>query len=468
MAPYEFLLGYRQKSFGDTENAPGLAESWDTSRDGLSYTFRIRKGVRWHNLPPVNGREFVADDVAWTYRQYATRSVVKSKYTVVANISVPDKYTVVFTLKAPYAAFLTTTLAADFVMLPHEVFEQDGTFASNPIGTGPWIFERWDRDTLLSFRANPDYWAMGADGKPLPYASAYKIFIYGDDAAVNAAIRTGQVDYYTPGVSGVDLVTASALRKDRPDLLYWDGQLSNYVGMQFNFAKKPWNDVRVRRALALGIDKDEIIAAAVVGDTVRSGFVPTPLTDWAWPLDKVKSKFAYDQKTAMEQLKTLGVPGTTADLVTNSSTGEGFKGVQVLASQLTQLGLKINIVVPRNVNDAQAVIRAGNFDLGYVTHGTSFEVDDWLTRYWATTGSGNWWGYSNPAFDKLASQQLQETDPAMRKTLVDQAQDLLFEDMPEVPICGRANLHKVINPRLKNVRLPHYTRETFKDIWIDG
>ena len=465
MTPYEFLLFDRAKTFGDIEKAPGLAESWDISADGLTFTFHIRKGIRWQNLPPVNGREFVAEDVAWTYRHYAANSYLKSKYTVVDKISVPDKYTIVFTLKNRYAPFLTATLMFDFVILPHEIYDTFGNFKDHPVGTGAWMLERWDRGSVMSLIPNPDYWQMGTDGKPLPYMGAFKIFTYSDQAAVNAAIRAGQVDYYSPGIGGfTDLVTVKELKAGRPDLVYWDGNLANVTAIAFNMKKAPWNNLKVRQAIALGIDKDEVIAAGEAGDPVRSGLIPVPLTDYAWPIDKVKQRYPFDKQAAQKQLKDLGVTGMTIELTQNAP---GNSESQVIASQLGDLGFKVNINTPPNVPTGIANITAGKFDLSFFIHSTSFEIDDYVSRYWATTGPLNLWGYSNPEFDKLCTQEQQELDPTKRIGLVQQAHEILFQDMAAVPI-GSRPIHKVINPRLKNVRSPHHRNERFGSIWIDG
>ncbi|HEX9494746.1 MAG TPA: ABC transporter substrate-binding protein [Candidatus Limnocylindria bacterium] len=464
MGPYEYLLAERGSTFGDTEKAPGLAESWETTKDGLTWTFHLRKGVRWQNLPPVNGRELVAEDVAWTYRHFAANSVLKSKYTIVDKIAVPDSYTIVFTLKNPYAPFLPVTLAHDFVILPHEIFDKYGNFKDVAVGTGAWMVDKWDRGSLMSFKPNPDYWQMGADGKPLPYMAAYKVFNYPDQAGINAAIRAGQVDYMGPGVVSLDVLSLRDVKKDRPDLVYWDGQLANFTGIEFNMKKAPWNDVKVRRAIALGIDKDEVIAAGQFGDPIRSGVVPVPLTDYAWSLDKIKQRYPFDKQAAQKQLQDLGVAGMTIELAQNSP---GANESQVIASQLTDLGFKVKITTPPNVPTGMATIAAGKFDLSFYIHSTSFEIDDWLSRYWSTTGPLNTWGYSNPAFDKLCAQEQQELDPAKRKAIIDQAQELLHQDMVAVPI-GSRPVHKVINPRLKNVRMPHYQNERFTSIWIDG
>jgi ABC-type transport system substrate-binding protein len=189
MSPYEYLFRPRNSFFGDTTMQPGLAESWEVSADGLTYSFHIRKGVKWQNLPPVNGRELVADDVAWTYRHYTANSIQKARFAIVDRIDVPEKYTVVFTLKQPYSPFLVATLgygAVTFLVLPHEIYEKNGNFNENPVGTGPWMLDRWDRGSKIALKANPDYWDMGADGKPLPYAASLTWFQYGDLAAVAA------------------------------------------------------------------------------------------------------------------------------------------------------------------------------------------------------------------------------------------------------------------------------------------
>jgi peptide/nickel transport system substrate-binding protein len=425
--------------------------------------------VRWQNLPPVNGRELVADDVAWTLNYYLQNSTVASKYTsVIDNWTVPDKYTIVVQLKVPFAGFLTATLAQDFVILPHEIQEQYGNFVDIAVGTGPWVLDRWDHGSLMTFKPNPDYWRIGADGKPLPYASAYKYFTYQDQAGVTAAIRANQIDYYTTSLGGLDLPTVNSMKKDRPDLIYVDCQLANLIFIAFNQKRTPWDDVRVRRAIALGIDKDEVLATALNNDTNRSGFIPQVLSDWAWPADRVKSMFGFDRAAAQQQLQALGVAGAPLELSQNSTGDESLNSAQVVASQLTDLGFQVTITMPSSVPSGLATLAGGKFDLSVYVGSTSFEVDDWLTRYWSSSGPLNVWGYNNPAFDAFALQQRRELDPVKRKALIDQAQDVLYQDMAGVPIAGRQNIHKVINPRLKNVRVPHYVADTLTSIWIDA
>src|SRR5258708_29896607 len=118
------------------------------------------------------------------------------------------------------------------------------------------------------------------------------------------------------------------------------------TAIAFNMKKAPWNNVKVRQAIALGIDKDEVIAAGQAGDPIRSGLVPVPLTDYAWPIDKIKQRYAFDKQAAAQQLKSLGVTGMTIELSQNSP---GANESQVIASQLTDLGFKVNITTPPNV-----------------------------------------------------------------------------------------------------------------------
>jgi ABC-type transport system substrate-binding protein len=233
--------------------------------------------------------------------------------------------------------------------------------------------------------------------------------------------------------------------------------------------KSPWNNPKVRQSIALGIDKDEVINAAQAGDPVRSGLVPVPLTDYAWPIDKIKQRYPYDKAQAVQQLKELGVAGTTIELTQNSPGpgGAAAPEAQVIATMLQDLGFDVTINSPQNVPAGMALIAAGKFDLSFYVHSTSFEIDDYVSRYWSTTGPLNTWGYSNAAFDQLCVQEQQELDPNKRKALVDQAQEMLYQDMVAIPI-GSRPIHKVINPRLKNVRTPHYQNEHFAAIWIDG
>jgi len=464
---YEELLFDRADTFDDGEKVPGLAEAWEVSSDGLTYPFHIRKGVRWQNLPPVNGREVTADDIAWNFKYWSTSSTRKSDFAVIDKVTVKDPYTVDVVLKYPFAPFIGNVLTG-MVILAHEVQEQDGHFRDHAIGTGPWIFDKWERGNSIRWTANPNYWRMGSDGKPLPYAAVFQWFNFADEAGAVAALRANQLDMFAANPTGLSLENATALKHDRSDLLYQDSLRANSNFAQFNHKKAPWNDVKARQAIALGLDKDDLIVTAFQNDSTRTGFIPVNLAEWAWPVEKVKSKFPYDKAAAQKMLTELGLAGAKIEVMTNTANTAGRLGAQALAGQLQELGLNPNITVPPNLGVGTQMYQNGQYDLASFTNSTSYEVDDWLYRYWSSASTTNLSGYSNPKFDTLVEAERRETDPAKRKAIVDQLQDILFDDMVAVPIAMKAVEHKVVNPRVKNVKVLHNRTIDYAPWWIDG
>ena len=236
---------------------PGLAESWDISSDFLTYTFHLRKGVKWHNLPPVNGREMDAEDVKFTWDLFMSKGSVEAGFfTNVDRGEVIDKYTVVLHMKAVDPAMLS--LLGDIMrgyVLPREsaTFSRLGT----AIGTGPFMVQQgkdYEYKVGITFQRNPDYWLSDARGNRLPYLDRFQYIIMADATARLVAFRTGKID------RGASVATPTELRslmKTNPTTLVQETRPNHSapgvaVGMRLD--KAPWNDVRVRRAMSLALD----------------------------------------------------------------------------------------------------------------------------------------------------------------------------------------------------------------------
>src|SRR5258708_11589926 len=226
---YSRLLNERADFYEDTVKVPGLIEKWEVSADGLVYTLHVRSGVKWHNVAPVNGRPFTASDVAWNIDYYSKSSIRASNFAAIDHYEVVDPLTIKIYLKYVFAPFMDSISYQHIGMVPREVFEADGNFRQRAIGTGPFMWDVWQKNSLIRLKANPDYWELGADGKPLPYGSALEFSILGDDASAQAACRSGKLD-----MIGGNLSDMKALKPAQPAILPQDAFPPHPIGLHMH------------------------------------------------------------------------------------------------------------------------------------------------------------------------------------------------------------------------------------------
>lgn len=265
--------------------APNLAESWKASPDLKTYTFMLRKGVRWQDLPPVNGRELIAEDVAFSLRRYMEPSSVwAGTYSQIESINAPDKSTVVIKLKQPTAwAVNDLFLNVQFVVPPELVEEMKGDLGLRVIGTGPYIMKEYRFRQSTTFIRNPNYWKRDIKGNVLPYVDAKKHIFATDRATMVAAFRTSQVDNLPTGPGGASPEDIVQVSKSMPGIRVYTSPSTARFGLAFNTKRAPWNDVKVRRAINMAIDKTKYIESYV---TVKSGWETYGPLPWSHISDK--------------------------------------------------------------------------------------------------------------------------------------------------------------------------------------
>ncbi|MCX6023471.1 MAG: ABC transporter substrate-binding protein, partial [Chloroflexi bacterium] len=233
-----------------------LAKSWDLSKDGLVYTFKLHEGVKYQNLPPVNGRELTSEDVKWNYEEYKS-GVQGSTFENVASIETPDKYTVKITLKEANVDFLPSLAAMAFIR-PKEIKDAEGSFRQKAIGTGPFILDKWTPKQGENYSRNPGYFEKDSAGGALPYLDKANKFVISDVSAHRAAYRSKQVDVVTNSTVGL----AKEIKDSDPDTVFMSNGSGlfrgNVNGMLLRMDKPPFNDLRVRRAISMGIDRKTI------------------------------------------------------------------------------------------------------------------------------------------------------------------------------------------------------------------
>ena len=249
----EHIYNRLTKIMPDLSVAPELAESIDISEDGITYTFNLRSGVTFHN-----GRELVADDVVYSYKRLVDPAIASpsADYLLsMADVVAKDPATVVLTLKAPDASFLSGIANAACNIVPHEVVEENTDLSLVAVGTGPFIFKEYIPNTSITLEKNPNYWEDG-----LPYVDGLELIIASDDTSRTTAVVTGTVDIieYAP-LRDIELLEAD----DSIDLA--GDTNTNIRFLAFNLEREPFNDVKVRKAISMVIDREAVLGPAVFG-----------------------------------------------------------------------------------------------------------------------------------------------------------------------------------------------------------
>src|SRR5262247_2281754 len=243
-----------------------LAESWQASPDYRTWTFKIRQGVKWHNIPPLNGRELTAADVKYCFEAYAKEGVQSFTFREIEGMETPDKYTLRVHLNGPNVFFPQNVAEPITMIFPREVLEEDGDLKKRMIGTGPYILKEHTRKVRVVLARNPDYFDKGR-----PYVDEYVILSAPDSATRLAAFRTGQSDIlWVAGVS-----EAEAIQKTNPSSVIQE--IKNTLapfGLALAQDRAPFNDLRVRRAISMAIDRQKQVDTVFEGHGMVGWGVP--------------------------------------------------------------------------------------------------------------------------------------------------------------------------------------------------
>jgi len=285
-----------------TRPKPGWAtERWEFSGDGKTLTFHLKKGLKYTNTPPVNGRELVSEDVKFSILRYMTHptSTFKPRYDDIASIDTPDKYTVVFNLKRPSAYILYALAAEPSYITPPEIEKQYGDYKQVLVGPGPFIHEKTIQGEGSFFTRNPDYYDAGHI-----YLDRVIFKVVTDNATRTAAMRAGQAHW---GQSADTKSGLDAILKTNPDMKYETQNTSNF-GVWYNMKNPLFQDLRVRKGLSKGVDLQEVSDRIYEGDGSWQTVVPVGFGKWALPQEEVKRFDAYifDPKAGKKLLDEAG------------------------------------------------------------------------------------------------------------------------------------------------------------------
>ncbi len=448
---------------GKYEIIPELAESWQVSPDGRTFTFKLHKGVKFHNVPPVNGREFTADDVEYMIKRIsADPAIVPEKWTQlftrrtdfasVASIEKPDKYTVVVKMKNPDAVFMHNMAVIGSIIIPKEMIDEnpDKLIQDKIIGTGPFIHKEYVPDVRHIVERNPDYWKKDEHGIQLPYLDKLEKNFYTGDASVSvAAFLSGQTDILASiggnaSITETDIKTIKQQMGDKAYLISNSGSL--FTHLRINSKRAPFDNVKMRKAVYLAIDRQQIIDSTQPGAAELTGLVPPALTAaGAQTIDELLNLPGYRQPKdqdiaeARKLVREVGFDGVTIDMNTSGSTAVTADQASLIKEQLAKIGINVNIKLTANYQDHLNEMLADKFQITLTGHGATPDSDEYIYKHYHTKGARNYYKFSDPKWDELADKQRLAVVPEERKKLVREALAYHAEVVPNIPLYATLN-----------------------------
>jgi peptide/nickel transport system substrate-binding protein len=445
-----------------------LAESWQASPDYRTWTFKLRQGVKWHNIPPLNGRELTAADVKYCFEAYAKEGLQSFTFREIEGMETPDKYTLRVHLVTPNVLFPQNVAESVTVIFAREILEEDGDLKKRLVGTGPYILKEHTRKVRVVLARNPDYYDKGR-----PYVDEIVILSTPDAATRLAAFRTGQSDILpVASLSEVEIA-----RKTNPGALVqeYKNVLAPF-GLALAQDKPPFNDLRVRRAISMAIDRQKQV------DTVFEGH---GIPGWGVP-------YMYYQDKA-PTLKELGPwwqyrPAEAKKLMTEAGHGNGFETTLFYYEYFPQMTSQVQLVqqeLKKNLN-----INAKIQKLDYTTYygryvenkwdgmswgfqsGHAVGLDERTYMYMHSKSTKNFFRVNDPVIDELTTKLRQTPDRADQRTITKKIVDRELDQVLRIWMPYDSGFF-LYQPHLRNMaalalrRTDGYGSPTTARLWLD-
>jgi peptide/nickel transport system substrate-binding protein len=397
----------------DLNVVPDLAENWKISDDGKTYTFFLRKDVKFHDGTPFN-----AEAVKYNFDRMMDPNFAsprKSEINSIDKVTVVDEFTVKLELKQPFAGLLATLADRAGMMVSPTAAKAAGVdFVNNPVGTGPFKFKERVKGDSITLVRNENYWQKG-----LPKAAGIVYKTVTDENVKLVNLQSGQLDI-------IDTVPAAQVPQLKSDsrLKVLIGPSLQYQGLWINTTKPYLQDKRVRQALSLAIDRAALVKV-VFGDTAVPGNSPfAPGT----PSNQGKPVPARDLAKAKQLLADAGQSNLSLTLkIAPSPIGQQL--AQVIQNMLGEAGVKVTIE-QQEFGTLLDQLGKKNFDLAQVGWSGRPDPDGNIYAFAVTGSSNNYAGYSNPQVDKLLNDARIPSDVAQRKAIYTQIMQILDDEMP--------------------------------------
>ena len=445
---YESLV-----SFYRGEIIPAIATDWEISEDGLAYTFTLRDDAYFHS-----GRQVTAEDVKYSLERIKdpeTKAPRANSYRAIETVEVVDPTTVVLHLSEPSAPLLTILATAASSIVDREVVEAGGLNGTVDGGSGPFTIASRVPGQEIKLDAHEKYWEKG-----VPYLDGIDISFNPDDNARAAAVRSGTVDFLWRAAPEF----FESLSTDEK-LKWYGGQGSLSLHVRLNTTKAPFDDVRVRQAIFLALDRQEIldVANSGYGQPLDAGYLPPErfgaLTEPMYGEP--------DIERAKELLAEAGYPdGFDANLVVISTSAFQVRSAEVEQQQLAKIGIDVEIQAVES-NIASERVAALDFDMYQSGFGMTTDPDERFSASFSDGGGLNYGNWSDPEYEELVAEARTIVDPKEREELYRKAETILAERGPVAMTWVNADFD-IVQKDVMNYRGdPMGSFRFYKHLWLD-
>ena len=446
---------------------PELARSWKVSPDGLTYTFELQDGVKWHD-----GKPFTAADAEFTIGKLLPAVHVRTRVVLnnyMASVKATGPLALEIKLKSPFPPFISMFEAGTMPMMPKHLY--DGSdYATNPVnqkpvGTGPFVFKEWKRGAYVKLERNPDYWKKG-----LPYLDGIVFYVIPDTASRAVAFEKGEVQM----LKGGDLEVADLKRLQKTagvgyTTQGWELFSPQYI-LQLNQRKPPFDNVKVRQAIQHALDRDFIVGTIFDGlNRPATG----PFTATTMFHDKNIPQYPFDLNKARALIKESGADVGKAPLrlMTVTLGGNYDRLFEYIKQMLEQIGFRITL---ESADAGTWASKVANWDFDLTTN-LPYQYGDpalgvqrlYVTKN-ITKGSpfANNQGYSNPKADELWERAGVELDTARRARLYGELQAVLAQDVANNWLFD-SDMPTLWKPAVKNaVTSAHSLTESLDTVYL--
>jgi oligopeptide transport system substrate-binding protein len=452
---------------------PALAQIWKASRDGLTWTFTLRKGVRFHH-----GREVTAEDVVYSFTRIldpkvksgaadlflgikGAREFREGKAREVSGLTAPDRHTVQVELEEAMAPFVSILAVGHAKIVPKELVEQQGdAFGTHPVGTGPFKFVRWDRGKEIVLSANRDYF----DGAPRLSPLVYRIFPGERLDVMYEEFRRGNLEDTPVPMQDYRQVIAGG------DHIHVKRPMMSVRFYGLNTKIKPLDDKRVRQALIHAIDRDVLIEEVVLGRFAPARGILPPGT---LGFNSHLKGYAYDPRRARELLAQAGYPGGRGlpPIAIWSSVKERVLiEHELMKKYLDAVGIRAEFHYETNWPAFSAMLTEGKLPVFlYAWYADVPDPDNFLSKLFYSKSSRNFTRYANPLVDDVLVQARQEPDVQRRIDLYRRAEQMILDDAPLIPI-WHYTYERLFQPYVRSIEVnglgdPYIP---LRKLWLEG
>jgi peptide/nickel transport system substrate-binding protein len=472
LAPhYNTLLRIDPTDRTGTRPVPDLADSWTISSDGLTYTFKLRQGVRFHDGSPMTSRDVKASYDKIIFPTGGVISARKGTYQAVEAVEAPDPQTVRFRLKWPEGSFLVNLASPFSWIFKADILARDVRwYETNVMGTGPFKFVEHVKGSHWVAKKNPDYWDKGK-----PYLDGYRALFISSSSAQVAALRGERAHAQFRGLSPVDrdnLVQALG-----PKITVQESPWDCVSLVAFNHERKPFDDKRVRRALTLALDRHGASRSLSRITVVKEvGGIQVPGTPWATPPAELEKLAGYGRDVAASRaearrlLREAGVPDGFAFTFKNRGLPQPYEPVGIwLIDQWRQIGLNVR----QEVVEASAmvsVLRKGDFDVASDAQcNFVVEPDFDISKFQSVGVSDNNYGrYKDPVLDDLYIKQARAVDPEERRRHLRAFEKRLLDE--ETHYIYTLQWHRIVplNAKVRGwtITPSHFLNQQLDGVWL--